>query len=1519
MKVKLQKGIYIMITTKQNWFKRSLSLLLALVMCMGVFSVTAFAVESEDTDNTVKWSVLYGNKGTNSMAATCDSINDVKILSDNRYISVGAFDGNGVSDIEGQKGKTDAALIFYDQSGTMQKQTLVGGSNSDYFYRVIEKANGGFIAVGASQSTDGDMTDLSKGGYDGLIADFDSDGNILKAVTVGGGSKDEIRDIAESYDGGYVAVGYTQSNDGDLAGSGKTASDRDALIVKLSADLDIEWVKTYGITGTTTTGLDDFYSVKVCLDGSYIVAGALGATDGVATKEKDICLVKYAEDGTLLWERVFGGSGDDYATSITVSPYETEFTEDGERFSDVEIIETGFVLTGTTKSTDDLFAGAKTEAGVEKAFFIKVNKDGEIETTDLLENTEGSTGENIIPVNDGYMIAGTCKSNDVDFTGTVAYGKKDFFAAHYSSLGNFLNMSVFGSDDDETVKGITQGCNDDYILFGNTKSTSFYGSERVGKYDGFILCAAEEAIETYAEEKYLVPVKAWKENEDEPSMMSPLLYKDAYVEKTGEQYKVTVYFTNAVMMGTQVSASTLGAVSYEQNGSMVAADEDAYDILTQVKHTTITVGNLNEPVKFYINGTMGTIRLVFDGDNKTTTDTPPYFEPVQVTRPDFDCLWKTNIGGGDVDYANATTVLNNGTIVAVGQTYSNDGDFEGLLKGFSSAYINSYDADGKLLGSQTLGGSYPNSSAYASYVDAATDGGYYICGGYQENFDCAPSGSFAVLNAEGSVHGQIDGYYAKYSDEGKMLWMKGFSGSAYDQIKQIKATDDGGCIILIETNSEDGDMTDLGAGIFDLVLIKCDKDGNEQWKKVISGSTMQSASFGIATLNDGSYVVGGYAYLGYTFGDFENLTNFGNTFDIFAVKISESGETLFAKSFGGDGNDYCNSVTATTDGGFIISGSTKSSTGTFEGIGTSYENPFVMKCDATGEIQWIDVLKSSEKGEIVKVIELADKYVALGSSYGIDFDFSNINKGSRDVFIAYYDKDGSRTFLETIGGVNLDYAADMAAFGSKVTVLFYSASTDGDLSEMNRGDFDGTLLTFEAGTPTAVEKSALKDILENAKTISNADNKYTELSFRSLSDAIRSAEAVYNDMNASQENVDLQVKALQSAIDELVENKTEILDKNNLENGSYTLYAYMFKPGGKEYSMANNAIGHKVLLEVIDGEYYITMQLKGLSIYNLFGYVADISFYDNGYTYDEHGVPSGCTLPVQVLSTQKDSDGNDIIDQYNNADSLYPNVIKFKLVSQAIADENGFVPMKIFVPIMETIAEGNGTQDVLMKLDWSTLKAITEEDPGFQPEEPVEQSPAVDITDAATGVKVHADKGVFEKGIKLVVTEITKGADYDLAASALGEVGKKFKLYEIHFEDANGNEVQPNGTVTVSYPILADYDAANVVLYRINEDGTKTLIKGAVDGDYYTVITKSFSNYALVEKNSTITDEQNTQDVNNGTVGDNTGSNVPGSPQTGVNAPQTGDTSNIMLWFMLALASAGMLCVLTFIRKRRVS
>lgn len=436
------------------------------------------------------------------------------------------------------------------------------------------------------------------------------------------------------------------------------------------------------------------------------------------------------------------------------------------------------------------------------------------------------------------------------------------------------------------------------------------------------------------------------------------------------------------------------------------------------------------------------------------------------------------------------------------------------------------------------------------------------------------------------------------------------------------------------------------------------------------------------------------------------------------------------------------------------------------------------------------------------------------------------------------------------------------------------------------------------GLVERADTAELNNLIQEAELIKN--NGYTEDSWNQLQTAIQEAKALLANADASQNEVNNQTAALQQSMDSL--KKDGELDKNNLEDGVYSIYGEMVKVNRKDFSMSNDAINHTVKLTVENGQYYLTMDFKGLSYLNKFGYLAELAYYDNGFVYDQYGEINGTLIAAEVLSTQKNADGTDVMDEFNQAGGsyegkLYPDQIKFPLVSDALNDEDGCVPLQVFVPVMEDISAGSGTQNVLLKLDWSTLKETTEDDPDFQPEEPVEQSPAVNVTDPSTGIKVEADKGVFPEGVEQVVTQITSGADYDKAASVLSDVGKKFRLFEIHFE-LDGAEVQPNGIVTVYYPIPEGYDADKVVLYRINEDGTKTLIKGTVENGFYKVMTKSFSTYALVEQGSTIPDAENSANV-------------------GSDIPQTGDSTNVLLFALLAMASAGTLGILLISRKRK--
>ena len=411
------------------------------------------------------------------------------------------------------------------------------------------------------------------------------------------------------------------------------------------------------------------------------------------------------------------------------------------------------------------------------------------------------------------------------------------------------------------------------------------------------------------------------------------------------------------------------------------------------------------------------------------------------------------------------------------------------------------------------------------------------------------------------------------------------------------------------------------------------------------------------------------------------------------------------------------------------------------------------------------------------------------------------------------------------------------------------------------------------------DKSKLNELIASAEKITG--DAYTDSSFNTLTSVLASAKTISANKKATQTEVDNVYNKLKSAIDGLVKKEQTGLDYKNLPDGVYSLNINMVKVDKKTASMSDGAVNHIIKLTVKDGKYYITVNFKGLSIGSDFGYLKELKYYLTGYTMDQYGNPMGTLADTVIEGYQKNTDGTLVSDRYGTD---YPNALTFEMIPEAL--EDGYVPLQVFVPIMEAIAEGNGDQNVFMKLDWTSIKATTDDDPDLKPQDPVEQSPAVDVTDAATGVKVHADKGVFEEGVQLVVTPITSGDVYNKTVNSLTEVGKKFRLYEVHFVNAQGQEVQPNGTVTVYYPIPEGYDINNLVLYRINEDGTKTLVKGVVEDGYYKVVTKSFSTYALVEKGSTITDSENTAMI--------AGSNV-----------KTGDSNNFVLWIMLLGISLG--------------
>ena len=486
---------------------------------------------------------------------------------------------------------------------------------------------------------------------------------------------------------------------------------------------------------------------------------------------------------------------------------------------------------------------------------------------------------------------------------------------------------------------------------------------------------------------------------------------------------------------------------------------DEYNATIQVKTSKITSLDLSKMTKIHIEDTMGDIRLKFNPENKVETEVPPHFPDIEVSQPDFNVDHKFTTGGTDYDYTYDMAVLESGNFAIVGQTFSYDMDFHPHKGAAANGYVSIYTPEGEHVHTTMLGGDRVSTRSYVQGIVPCDDGGYIVGGCFLDGENPMPNGDFLEFAKDKSkTFGKTDTFFAKYDKNNELVWMDTFSGSDHDQLKSMIADEDG-YLAIVETFSNDGDMKDQHYGLADLAIVKYSYDGEKQWQTVVGGKNIESTRTGLDILANGNYILGGHASS--KIGDFEGQQAYGDLFDLFAAEIDREGNIKWVKNYGGNKNDYCYTVTATEDGGFIMGGNTKSTTDSFENIGTFYDNAYVMKLDANGNKEWADVIKSSGASEVTSIMEQNNGYVVLGETRGRDFDFKDKNKGSMDTFLANYDAEGKRLSLETIGGSKEDYPATMLELNDyQNAVLLHSISTDGDMKDINRGEYDGVVMVY---------------------------------------------------------------------------------------------------------------------------------------------------------------------------------------------------------------------------------------------------------------------------------------------------------------------------------------------------------------------------------------------------------------------------------------------------------------------------
>ena len=280
-----------------------------------------------------------------------------------------------------------------------------------------------------------------------------------------------------------------------------------------------------------------------------------------------------------------------------------------------------------------------------------------------------------------------------------------------------------------------------------------------------------------------------------------------------------------------------------------------------------------------------------------------------------ELAWQKSFGGSDNDWARSVQQTVDGGFIVAGHTESNDGDVSGN-RGGRDFWIVKLDGQGNLEWQQCLGGSNLD---YAQSIELTNDGGFIVAGSTHSD-DGNVSGN----------HGMSDFWIVKLDSEGVLEWQKCLGGSGHDWAHSVQQTADGGYVLAGSTESNDGDVTGNHGGQ-DFWIVKLKEDGELEWQRCLGGSSNDTASVVQQTI-DGGYIVSGYTESN----DGDVSGNRGNS-DYWLVKLSSSGDLLWQKCLGGSDHDYSHSLQQTTDGGYILAGSSRSNDGDVTGNQGDYD------------------------------------------------------------------------------------------------------------------------------------------------------------------------------------------------------------------------------------------------------------------------------------------------------------------------------------------------------------------------------------------------------------------------------------------------------------------------------------------------------------------------------------------------------------------------------------------------------
>jgi len=355
----------------------------------------------------------------------------------------------------------------------------------------------------------------------------------------------------------------------------------------------------------------------------------------------------------------------------------------------------------------------------------------------------------------------------------------------------------------------------------------------------------------------------------------------------------------------------------------------------------------------------------------------------------FTASWQKIYGGKDDDIASSIVALENGDSALVGSCKSYDANKTDIC-------VLRMNNKGEMKWRLWLGG---KKSDFGKSVTRSADGNILVLGkskSFSKNYD-------------------YDLYVAKVSLDGKLIWKKDLGGNRDESAGGIVGTNDGGSIIV-------GDSESFSDNNKDIYIVKLDKNGKIISEKTLGGKKADSLN-AITRTKDNNFVAVGY----------REVRRNGDK-DFFILKLDQNAKTIWHKRHGQQEPDSLLAVTATIDGGIVATGKTRS-------YGSKQTDLSVMKLNANGKVIWHKLygFKYYEYGNAVTMTRDGGFVIAGGTD--------TLGKGNHSAYILALDKAGKLIWSHVYGDEWKDIAHGVALMSDgSVTVVgeteSFSKATD---------------------------------------------------------------------------------------------------------------------------------------------------------------------------------------------------------------------------------------------------------------------------------------------------------------------------------------------------------------------------------------------------------------------------------------------------------------------------------------------